>query len=300
MNNHSFTIWLNNEVITTRCMLINLYEQQDKLKYIEGPRIEKEYMDKIGTYEENVIKEEIECELLRKKQQLIQTALNRREPIDELKIDAEIEKMRQQMFQEAIGQAPQEYAQLSDEQSDELQKLYHSIVKNFHPQTNTNLTNTQRELFQKAQKAYQCKDLTVLKLIHEMLYNTKENDLSQELLIELLKANSVSLDTNDSLVNYTTDYSLASTIFRWFKHTDEETIIFEKLTRYRQLADNIEKEMADMQSKFPYNASEILSDPEKLQAYKEELAYRLNKAIIEKERLTKENSAVIERGAKYE
>ncbi len=114
MSKHSFKLWLHSEVTSARCALLTLYEQRDKLKYIEVPRLEKEYMDKVGTYEETVIKEEIECELLQKKQQMIQAAINRHEPIDEAAIDAELEMHRQKMVKEAAGTAAlQDYAELT-------------------------------------------------------------------------------------------------------------------------------------------------------------------------------------------
>lgn len=122
MSEHTFTQWLWNEVTVSKCALLTLYEQRDRIKYIERPRLEREYMEKIGSYEETIIKQEMECKLLQKKQQMIQAAINRWEPINEAAIDAEIEKERQQMRQEAVGSpAPQEYADLTGDQSDELQ-----------------------------------------------------------------------------------------------------------------------------------------------------------------------------------
>ena len=130
MAKHTFVKRLNKEVAFSSCALLKLYEELDKLKYIEGPRLEKEYMDKIGTFEETVIKEEIECELLKKKQEMIQSAINRREPIDEASIDEEINKLRDEMIKEAGGDAPpKEYADLSEEQATELQEIYSEIVK---------------------------------------------------------------------------------------------------------------------------------------------------------------------------
>ena len=136
-------------------------------------------------YEETVIKEEIECELLQKKQQMIQAALNRREPIDETAIDAELDIQRQQMIQEtADPAAPQEYAELSSEQSNGLQELYRDIVKSFHPQMYPELTDAHRELFKKAQKVYRRRDLAALKLIHEMMFSAQNDALELELLLE--------------------------------------------------------------------------------------------------------------------
>lgn len=297
MSKHTFTIWLRREVTSARCALLTLYEQQDKLRYIEGSRLEKEYMDKVGSYEENVIKEEIECELLKKKQQMIQAAINRREPIDEAAIDAELEKHRQQLLKEAAGSEPQEYAELSGEKNEELQELYRDIVKNFHPQMHPELTEAHRQLFQKAHEAYRRRDLAALKLVHEMLYSTQENGEVLELMLELLIGGSAGEEAEEETAagrDHTTDYSLAAMIYSGFKPTNEEAAIREELTRCRQMTDSVMKEMEDMRLQFPYNASDMLSDPEKLEAYKEELEHRLRSATTERERRTKEIRAMIE------
>lgn len=304
MCKHTFTLWLHSEVTSARCALLTLYEQRDKLQYIEGPRLEKEYMDKVGSYEETVIKEEIECELLKRKQQMIQTAINRRESIDEAAIDAELEKYHQQMLQEAAGPAaPQEYADLSDEQSEELQELYHDIVKNFHPQMYPELTEAHRQLFQKAHEAYRRRDLAALKLVHEMLYSIQKDGPELELMIELLTGSEADKESEEEITSgrdYATDYSLAAMIYRGFKPTNEEAAIQEERTRYRQMTDSVMKEMDDMRLRFPYTASEMLSDPAKIEAYKEELAHRLHSATTERERRTKEIRAIIESEAAHE
>lgn len=116
MDECTFTSWLRSEVFSAKCALLTLYEQMERLQYIDGPRLEQEYMDKVGNFEQKVIEAEIEYELLQEKQKMIQTALNRREVIDEVAIDAEIEKLRQKMIKEAVGEAvPQEFALLTEE-----------------------------------------------------------------------------------------------------------------------------------------------------------------------------------------
>lgn len=301
MSRHSFTLWLHSEVASARCALLTLYEQRDKQRYIEGPRLEKEYMERVGSYEETVIKEEIECELFQKKQQMIQAAINRREPVDEAVIDAELESCRQEMFQEAAGMAaPQEYADLSEEQSDELQKLYRDIVKNFHPQMHLELTEAHRQLFQKAQEAYRRRDLPALKLIREMLNSTQEDGLELEFLLEFFADSQSDEEETFQGRDYATDYSLAAVVYSSFKPTDEEAAIQEEWARYRRMTEGVMTEMEEMRLQFPYTASDMLSDPAKIEAYKEELAHRLRTAAIERERRTREIRAMIESVAVHE
>lgn len=296
MSKHTFTLWLRDEVTSARCALLALYEQRDKLQYIDGPQLEREYMDKVGDYEQTVIREEMECELLQKKKQLIQTAINRREPIDEASIDAQLEKLRQQIFREAAGSEAQKYAELSDEQGDELQQLYRDIVENFHPQMHPELTEVHHRLFQKAQEAYKCRDLAALRLVHEMLHSTQEEG---GLMLELLISSGADEEAAQGR-DYETDYSLAAVIYSAFKPTNEEAVIQEERARYRQMTDGVMKEMEDMRLRFPYTASDMLSDPAEIEAYREELAQRLRAAVAERERRTKEICAMMEGAAAHE
>lgn len=296
MDNHTFAAWLRGEAASARCALLTLFERRDMLLYIKGPELEKEYMEKVGTYEETVIKEEIECQLLRKKQQMIQTALNRRETIDEAAIDAELGIERRQMFAEAAGGGePQAFADLTAEQSDILQELYHEIVRDFHPQMHPDLTEAHRQLFQKAQDAYRRRDLEELKLIHEMLTSRQDDDLAAELLLRLLSGAADGEDGGDRPdKGCAADYTLAAVIYDSFQPTAEEAVLQNDRERYRQMTDAVMKEMEEMRSQFPYAAADMLSDPAKVEAYKEDLAHRLRVAADERDRRSKEIRAMID------
>lgn len=285
MAKHTFVKWLNKEVASSSCALLKLYEELDKLKYIEGPRLEKEYMDKIGTFEETVIKEEIECELLKKKQEMIKSAINRREPIDEASIDEEINKLRDEMIKEAGGDAPpKEYADLSEEQATELQEIYSEIVKNYHPQTHPDLTEAHKELFKKAHEAYRRKDVSALKLIYDMLTSADGEGMAFELSMEL----DVSDEEETADERFTTDYTLASELYKNFIPTSEEATIQEEWTRYKQNIDEVMSDMETLKTQFPYTAAETLSNPDKLAEYKAGLEHRLYEASKERARLTNE------------
>ena len=298
MSKHTFTQWMRKEVTSSKYALLTLYEQRDKLLYIEGPQLEREYMDKIGSYEETIIKEEIECELLQKKQQMIQAAINRREPIDEAAIDAEIEKLRQEMYLEAISMpVPQEFAELSGEQSDELQDLYREIVQEFHPQMHPELNEVHHKLFQKAQDAYRLRDITALRLIHDMLFSTLEDEGAIGLMMELMVRVNAAEEEDETLkeVNMT-DYSMAAKLYSSFIPTVEEASIKEELSRFKSQTDQVMQEMERMRTTFPYTAAEMLSDPEKIREYREELEHRLFVAKEEILRRTEEIRTMLMKG----
>lgn len=284
MGKTTFVTWLNKEVASSSCALLKLYEELDKLKYIEGPRLEKEYMDKIGTFEETVIKEEIECELLKEKIKMIQTAINRREAIDEAAIDEQIDLLRKEMMKEAIGdEPPKEFADLTEEQATELQEIYSAIVKNYHPETHPDLTDAHKELFKKAQETYRRKDVAALKLIYDMLVSADGEGMAFEMAMELDVSEGESADER-----FTIDYTLVSDLYKNFIPTSEEAAIQEEWTRYKQKIDKVMADMDALKTVFPYTAAETLSDPNKLAEYKSELEHRLFESSKERVRLTNE------------
>ena len=278
MANHSFLAWLNNEVVTAKCALLLLYEKHDKLKYIDGPALDRLYMEQVGNFEQTVINEEIEVELLRTKQEMIQAAINRREPIDEEAIDAQLNDKRIEMMKQAQGEEIEGCAMLGGSATQELQKLYSDIVKNFHPQTHPDITEFEQELFAKAQEAYRHQDLSAMQLIHEMLFSTYIDIGGLEFATEILKS--------DEVENVLTDYKLVSVIYNSFVPTSEEASLQEEATRFRQEAKKVMEDIEEIEKTFPFTARGMLSDPEKIAEYKAELEHRLREAIQERERYT--------------
>ena len=100
MRKQTFYDWLAREVTSSRMALVRLYENRDRLLYVEAPQLRKKYMDVIGVYEEPVLQAELEVSLLRRKVELIQIAINRREPVDLIAIDTQLEKEKQEKEEE--------------------------------------------------------------------------------------------------------------------------------------------------------------------------------------------------------
>ena len=293
MAEHSFTSWLNMEVVSAEYALLAIFEERDRLQFTEAPALEKEYMDKVGNFEETVIKAEIECELLQKKKQMIQTSINRQEPIDEEAIDAKIDEMRQQMLEEAAGSGSEhEYTELSPERSNELQELYHEIVRNFHPQTHPELTEIHRQLYQKAQDAYRRRDLEALRLIYDMLTADKEETYAT--ISAGISVTSGDEETENALEHLKEDYSLAKELFSNFCASEDDIILKQQLEKYRAALDSAMAEVEEIRSSFPFTAADMLSDPDKTAAYMEELTHRLRTAEAECERLRNEIKIMIE------
>lgn len=304
MTEPSFTQWLQGEVATAKCILLSLYEQRDKLQYIDGPRLERAYMEIVGEFEQTVLQEEMECELLKRKQQMIQTAMNRRECIDESKIDAQLDVERQKMIQDAKGaDAPSEFADLTSEKQDELHELYKDIVREFHPQTHPEISEAQRELFQKAQAAYRRRDLDSMRLIYDMLMGTQDSGITLDQFLELLmNARNGQEETSSEKESAKSlpDYSLASQLFSCFMCTADEAILEDELVRYKRLSDEVEQEMMEIKKEFPYIAADLLEDPQQLEAYKASLERRLQNAREERQRREAEIRSMMEGAATHE
>lgn len=277
MTDHKFANWLKREIYSVKLALLTLYEKQDALDKIRRPQLENEYMEKIGKYEQSVIMEEIECDLLLKKKQIVQSAINRREPIDEDAIDAELGLLREQMIEEACGTEggfkPYGDDELPPERFDELKDLYRRITERFHPQLNPDLTEIQRELFKKATDAYRRHDLDALRLIHDMLFGGEGGDLKITLEIGVDEDSDVEEDPYA-----TTDYTLAAIVYEQFEQTGEEAVIGEDLERYRQKIKVTEGAIQQMKLEFPFTAEEMLADPAQVEEYKAELELRMKNA----------------------
>ena len=285
MAKHSFTTWLQFEVHAARCALLKLIEEEDRIKYIERPQLEKQYMEAVGNYEETVVKEEMECELLTEKRRLIQAALNRREEIDEAAIDAKIDALRKEMTAEAAGTPPQDYAELSSEQSDALQELYGKIVKNFHPSMHPEMTQAHCELYQKAQDAYRHRDLPALSLIWEML--TASDGEGLQLAFEIVLGDTADDAAQAPKRDYTTDYSLAAELYSCFVPFREEAPITDAWDRFKLQINEKMEQIQALQQTFPYKAKGMLSDPQQIAAYRLELEQRMRQAQTERAQLTR-------------
>ena len=278
----TFKTMLMQDLLHAQSMLLAALEEYDRLRYVEGPRIEQEYMDKVGAYEQQVIEQEMECELLQEKQRMVQSAVNRRESIDEAAIDEQIERMRQQMHKDAQGEDRPELPLLDREQKDELQEIYHEIVKNYHPQSNANLSQAQRELYQRALEAYRRNDLEAMRLVKKMLDSTKDGiELSFDVQVSFEEVKNG--EPKEYKIN--TDYSLAEEIFKCFAATGDEKALMLEKERYTLELEKQMKHIEQLQEGFPFIASEMLGDPQETAAYMEDLKQRMNAAQQQQKQL---------------
>lgn len=275
MLGQTYSKWLEKEVMAIKYALLVVLEKRDKLLYVEEPALREEYMQKIGVYEEQVLKAELEVNLTEKKKQLIQTAINRREPVDLEAIEKQLEEERK----EQLGQLNQSYkrdslqSSLSQEEKNELQNLYKEIIKDFHPEVHKELTEFQKQLYERALAAYHKQQLEELRLVHEMLYAKDASKLTLEIPITTEVKEGETLEIVEQLME---DYSLAAEVFECFEQLEEDGVLLSVKQQYEAREQEIWVEIENIQSRFPFIAKETLQNDEMTKAYLKTLESRMN------------------------
>lgn len=284
MRGQSFYDWLEREISTEEFALVGLYEQKDKLLYQEAPALRKRYMDAVGDVEEGVLNDELEVSLLRRKVELIQIAINRREPIDIEAIEKELEKEKEEKVS-AVENADltlKELPELSEEERKTMQRQYREITTHFHPAMNKNITETQKELFEKAVEAYKNQDAEAMKLIYDLLFSP--SDLSG-IDIEFGQDDSQSdsrEEFHEVAAELSIDYHLAKKLYSFFVPLEEDFVVLDIIESYKRQRKNVMAEIDEIRRGFPFNALTMLSSSEKINEYLAELQIR--KKLCETER----------------
>lgn len=293
MRNQTFYDWLTREVATSRMALIGLYENRDRILYMEAPPLRKKYMDLIGNFEETVLQAELEVSLLHRKVEMIQIAINRRELVDLAAIDAQLEAEKEQQVSalENADLTLNELPQLTEQEERTIQRQYREITSAFHPAMNPNLTDTQKELYKKALDAYKLQDVEVMKIIYNMLFSPTDMGEFQisishsplEYTPEEQRADYRAIATE-----FSTDYLLAKKLYACFVPLEEDSIVLDTLHGYDAQRKEIEEEIARIRAGFPFNAVATMNDPTKTQEYLAELRIRARNCETEKAALEKQ------------
>jgi len=301
MRIQTFYDWLTREADTGRMALVGLYENRDKVLYVEAPPLRKKYMEVIGVYEEPVLQAELENAMLRRKAELIRIAINRREPADLEAIKEQLEKEKQALVSEleSADKTLNELPELDEQQACTLQRQYREIISNFHPAMNTNLTETQKDLYQKAVEAYKMQDVEALKLIYDMLFHPfdlGEIDIlsySQAFTAEERGAGYSAVATELS-----TDYYLAKKLYDSFAPLEEDQVMLDMIDRYEATRKEVEEEIAEIRSGFPFNALSTINDRKKTEEYLAELRLRAARCEREKAELEAQIASMTEENKK--
>lgn len=293
MLEHSYSKWLEKEVIAIKYALLVALEKRDQLLYIEAPALRESYMQKIGIYEEQVLKAELELTLVEKKKQLIQTALNRREPLDLEAIEKQLEEERKQQLENLNENYKKDYVKsnLSEDERNGLQKLYKEIVQDFHPEVHKELTAFQKKLYERAVVSYQKQQLEELRLVHEMLYAKGEDGVSVELDIEVSVGDGETGELAEQLME---DYSLAAEVYECFEPLEEDGILLSVKQQYEAREQGVWMEIEQIQTRFPFVAKETLESDELTNEYLKSLETRMSVCREQTAELNQQIAVILE------
>ena len=226
--------------------LADLVYERDKLLYHVCPKLQADYMLKIGKLEYAIF--EYQCKILRTKRkiEIIRSYKNREQSYNMSEIEKQLDKeyreytnklLEKQKEIESVRLKSSSYGKfLTDEESAELKKLYTLIVKKLHPDINHDSTPEQHGQFIDAVNAYKNGDLSGLRIIYLLLEKTSSNNK----------------ETENSM---------------------------EKLTKRKELLLNekeyLSEELQKIKGGFPYIIKDILQDETKLQQKIDELSNQL-------------------------
>ncbi|MDD6920611.1 MAG: hypothetical protein PUI85_05305 [Eubacteriales bacterium] len=175
---------LKEEVERLRTELSMFLYDRDELTLVVCKNLEMEYMLVLGHIEHKAYNVQCKALRLKRKIELIQARKNRQESVVESELedilDSEFEEY-QRLLNEQIEKMNNalnrsRFESLSNADERELKKLYHKIVKALHPDINPDITDVQKDLFNKAVQAYEDGDLISLRIIEEMI----GDDISRE------------------------------------------------------------------------------------------------------------------------
>lgn len=279
MLEQTYLNWLGKEVIAAKYALLVALEKRDHLVYIEEAELKEEYMQKIGMYEEQVLKLELEVSLQEKKKQMIQAVINRREPIDLDAIEKQLEEERSNQLKrlnETYKAGEHEKERLTAEEKEELQNLYKEIVRVFHPQVNNEMTDMQKSLYQKALEAYKRQNLEELRLIYDMLFSEDTEGLIET--SEIVSEDTETEEIKEIAKELMEDYSLAAELYPCFEMMEEDAVLHSAKTKYEDMQAAIVAEIEGILNRFPFIAKETLRDGVKLKIYLDSLSGRMNSA----------------------
>lgn len=289
---HTFLLWMRSNVLAAQGALLQALAYRDDLQFVQAPKIHREYMDRIGQFEQEAMEKELDAVLLEKKKRMIQTCINRREKIDMEKIDAQLNEEREKLLKRAGMAQVQEQHTLTAEEEEELHKLYKEIVESFHPSVHPNLTDMQKTLFNKAVEAYQHMDLTMLRLISDMLRGDVITiSFEVSLSVEEVDLKEEAKKLADML---TEDYTLAKEVFGFIKPLQQEMILQGTADEYHAQCSDVLRQIEEMYAKFPFTARETLADEEKIETYLLQVRSRIAKADADIARLNESIAQMME------
>lgn len=153
-----------------------IIEDRDYLLHHKAMSIKTEYIIKVGKLEYELFELECKVSRLKRKIHMVQAAINLQMPIDEDEIEKQLDKEYKEYIEELkkmskdieIANMINDCNELTTEEVVLLKKLYRKLAKVLHPDLNPGLTEKQKALWMRAQKAYEMSNIDMLKILYEL------------------------------------------------------------------------------------------------------------------------------------
>lgn len=220
-----------------------LVEHYTHLTGVVGDNLEVEYMMKLGKKEHELFSCRVEILRLKREIALFQAARNRGETItaDHVRkviekefadYQKEIEKQKEKLKLAKLHFSAKKF---TPEESKQLKKLYHDIVRKLHPDLNPHLPEGASALWDSVQYAYEMNDWDELALLADMV---------------------------DEFLGGKKDYVETINSMERLK---------QELEKIRQKTSDLEKQIAETLERVPFSYEKLLNDPAKIRQMRDEL-----------------------------
>lgn len=230
-----------NEVKRFREELERLILEEDNLIYIECENIRAKYIREFGSKEYKILKLSLSYQKLRRKIEILQAKLNRKETISREflnRLDRDIEKEFQKYMEELnakleeINWAADRFSsdKITGQEFIDFKKKYKELVKKLHPDLNPGIDTKLLEIFYKVVDAYKNGWSEIIDLYYELI--VLADDYNAE----------------DDRLNYKAE-----------------------IGRLKEKIEKIKASIADIKNSYPYIYKDLLDSPQETQNHKKEL-----------------------------
>ncbi len=234
---------------------VKLLNDKDILLSWGKPQLEALYATRIGVHQINLLQLQLRIKALKRKIELIQSAINTQQPYNvdeiELLVAQELANAEEKIMQQTgvINAAKNLLSNLDTPQrSAEIKAMFKQFAKQLHPDVNPDLTAEQMELWHKIKNAYKYGDLEQLKAF-QVVYEKELNQLKTQAAAltesEILLRNDVMKEGIKVLYEQVNEIKLQYPFTIEEQIRDEEWVAKEVEKIYEQIAqlNNYEKEL---------------------------------------------------------
>ena len=171
---------LNDDIIWVRSAIVDTLTEIENILGRQNPRIEVEWQLVVGVWENKLLEAQIAMRRARRKCSLLQASVNAGEPIDESKVEAQLDEELAEWTQQ-LADATQRYetatvaqlgaVEISSADDKAQRKLFRILAKRLHPDLHPDQDEDTRAMFALADLAYRQGDMQILQSLEASTRN---------------------------------------------------------------------------------------------------------------------------------